>query len=74
MNNQVADGVDGLLFAHDDATDLARQLQRILDEPDLLDCLAANIGPVKSFEEEMNEIIRLYGAVTEPSRTPSLLL
>jgi glycosyltransferase involved in cell wall biosynthesis len=65
MNNQVTHDGDGLLFAPGDAEDLARQLQRAVDEPDLIPRLAANIGPVKTFEEEMGEILALYETICE---------
>ena len=60
MNSQVTHELDGLLFKPNDVQDLARQLQRILDEPSLLRRLAANIGPVKTSEEEIVETMQLY--------------
>jgi glycosyltransferase involved in cell wall biosynthesis len=66
MNNQVTPEVDGLLFAPGDVEDLARQLQRAVDEPGLIRRLAANIGAVKTFEEEMEEIMALYRTISDP--------
>lgn len=52
--------VNGLLFKRDDNTDLAWQLKRIIDEPNLLDQLRNGIGPVKTIENEVEELISLY--------------
>jgi len=60
MRHQIRHGVDGLLFAPDGSEDLVRQLQRLLDEPQLVRQLAGQIGPVKSHSEEMQEMLRVY--------------
>lgn len=51
---------DGLLFDTGDAADLARQLQRLLDEPGLRDRLSASAPPVRSAADEMNEVAALF--------------
>ncbi len=60
MQHQLRDEVDGLLFAPDDVSDLARQLQRLVDDPDLVLRLAQNIGPVRTVDEEMAETESVY--------------
>jgi glycosyltransferase involved in cell wall biosynthesis len=51
---------NGLLFERGNVEDLSKQLQRIVQEPDLLEKLRAGIKPVKSIEEEISEFIRIY--------------
>jgi glycosyltransferase involved in cell wall biosynthesis len=63
--------VNGLLFRCGDSADLASKLQRCLEEPDLLPRLREGIEPVKSIDEEMREIERIYFSVLE-SRQPVL--
>lgn len=54
---------DGLRFALGDAGSLAGQLQRLLDEPDLLPRLRAGIGPVKTVAEETDGLEAIYSEV-----------
>lgn len=63
MAELVSDGVDGLHFAPGDAADLARCLQRLIDEPDLLPRLRAGIRPVKTLAQEMDELEAVYQQV-----------
>lgn len=59
---------NGLLFTAGDANDLASQLQRLLDEPYLLEQLQMGIQPVKSVAEEIDELEKLYrDLLHEPS-------
>jgi glycosyltransferase involved in cell wall biosynthesis len=51
---------NGLLFELENANDLARQLGRLLEEPELLERLRAGIGLVKTVEENVDELERLY--------------
>lgn len=53
--------VNGLLFEVNDAADLARQLQRLLDEPDLLCRLSRQALPLRTTEDELDDIIRVFG-------------
>ncbi|MBL8154323.1 MAG: glycosyltransferase [Anaerolineae bacterium] len=50
----------GLLFHLNDAADLQRQIERLLDEPQLLDRLRQSIPPVKTVDQEMRETLELY--------------
>jgi len=67
LQNMIRDEVDGLLFGADDSDDLARQLRRLIVEPDLLPRLRAGIAPVRSFDDEMSETVGIYAGI---SRTP----
>jgi glycosyltransferase involved in cell wall biosynthesis len=71
MSELVQAGVNGLLFAPGDAVSLGRQLQRLLDEPDLLRRLRLGISPGRSMAEEIGELEELYRAVLgRPSNVP----
>jgi glycosyltransferase involved in cell wall biosynthesis len=63
MPELVTHNVNGLLFAVGDVRDLARQLQRMLDEPSLVTRLAANAQPVRMIDDEMIQILSLYERV-----------
>jgi glycosyltransferase involved in cell wall biosynthesis len=56
---------NGLLFERGSAADLARQMQRVIDEPDLLERLAKCIPPVKTMEAEVNELEVIYRELVE---------
>lgn len=56
---------NGLLFELENVKDLTRQLRRLGEEPGLLERLRAGIGPVKTIEENVDELERLYGALGE---------
>lgn len=60
MAEAVEHEISGLLFERDDAEDLARQLQRIIDEPQLLEYLQDGLPPVKSIAEEVGELQEIY--------------
>jgi glycosyltransferase involved in cell wall biosynthesis len=60
MAESVRHGVDGLLFQRGDAADLARQLRRLLDEPDLRSRLAAGIPEVRTTSDELDELEGIY--------------
>jgi glycosyltransferase involved in cell wall biosynthesis len=71
----VAHDRNGLLFAADDAADLARQLQRLVDEPDLLPRLQKHAIPVESVNAELDRLCELYTEISGASVTtpiPSL--
>ncbi len=56
----VQHGVNGLLFERGNAADLAGQIRRIVTEPGLLERLQAGIPPVRTMDEEMDEIEQIY--------------
>ena len=60
---------NGLLFELDNVRDLSRQLQRLVDQPELLERLRNGIGRVKTVKDSMDEMERLYGELVEDTRT-----
>jgi GT2 family glycosyltransferase/glycosyltransferase involved in cell wall biosynthesis len=56
---------NGLLFTAGDAGDLARQLRRLVDEPDLLGRLRRGIAPVRSFPDDLAATITRYRSLVE---------
>ena len=64
----VQDGVNGLLFAPGDASDLTRVLRRLLDEPALLPRLRAGIRPPRSLEEDAKATGDLYESLIATER------
>ncbi len=66
----IRDGEDGLLFAANDRTDLARVLTFIADQPTLLTRLRANVRSPKSMAAHVEEITTLYAGLLEVNQTP----
>jgi len=60
MKYQVEDGVSGLHYDVDSVADLARQLQRLLDEPGLLLQLCAGIKDVRTTDQELADWVEIY--------------
>ena len=60
MAELVRDGVDGLHFRANDAADLQRRLQRLVDEPELGERLRAGIRPPRTVDEEVDELTARY--------------
>lgn len=60
MAELVRDDVDGLHFAANDAADLARKLQRLVDEPGLGERLRSGIVPPRTVDEEVTELTAQY--------------
>jgi glycosyltransferase involved in cell wall biosynthesis len=67
MAEMVRDEVDGLHFLPDSVGDLERQLQRVLDEPELLPRLRAGISPPRNREDEMQQLMDIYAALVQRS-------
>ncbi len=65
MSEFVKHEENGLLFKPEDAEDLARQLRRLGEEPGLLERLRAGIGPVKTVEENADELEELYNTLLD---------
>ena len=63
ISEHIANGVSGLLFRRGDSDHLASQMQRFLDEPELLDRLRAGIPAVRSTADEVAELERMYAAL-----------
>jgi glycosyltransferase involved in cell wall biosynthesis len=60
MAELVWHNIDGLHFKAGDATDLLRQLQRLIDEPHLVDHLRGGIATPRSIEDEMTGLLHMY--------------
>lgn len=65
LAEQVRDGVDGLLFARDDAGALAATLQGLADDDGLLERLRAGIQAGRSRDEHVNEVEAVYRELVE---------
>ena len=65
MADRVRDGVDGLLVPPGDVAAWQSALQRLIDDPDLLARLRANVRPPMSLEEHTNWIESLYIQLVE---------
>ncbi len=59
----IRDGVDGLLFGHNDAEDLARVLARCLNEPGLVGKLVSGVPDVHDIETQAGELLERYDAL-----------
>ncbi len=59
----VEEGQSGLLFERGDVDSLAGQLRRLIEEPGLLEHLRAGVPPVRSVDEEMDELEEIYRRV-----------
>jgi glycosyltransferase involved in cell wall biosynthesis len=60
--------VNGLHFGVGDEADLARQLRRLVEEPDLLALLRRGIPAIKPVAKEMEELVQIYDRVRADSR------
>ena len=59
----IRDGVDGLLFDHQDSGHLARQLARLLDEPGLRAALDAAVPQPRAIDDEVEALLALYASL-----------
>jgi len=64
MAELVHDEVDGLHFQPGNADDLARQIERLRDDPTLLGRLALGTTPPETISAEMAVMLRIYEDVT----------
>ncbi len=69
MSEFVRHEENGLLFERESVEDLARQLRRLGEEPGLIGRLRAGIGPVKTVEENVDELEVLYNTLLNNSQT-----
>jgi glycosyltransferase involved in cell wall biosynthesis len=63
MAELVTEGVNGFLFEAGSAKDLARVLQRFLDQPDLVETLGQGVLAVKTVQEEIEDLLQVYTAL-----------
>ena len=68
MAEAVTHDVNGLLFERQNVEDLARQLQRLCEEPGLLPKLQAGMPAVKTIESEVDELIEVYKGLVPQER------
>ncbi|MGA9192873.1 MAG: glycosyltransferase family 4 protein [Anaerolineales bacterium] len=71
MAEMVRSEVDGLLFPAGDVVGLARQIERVLDEPRLLESLSQGAPRVKTLDQEIDELLELYGSIMS-QKVPTL--
>lgn len=60
MAEAVSHEVNGLLFAGNDASALAHQMQRLYHDPGLLQRITAGVPPVKRVKQEVEELTVIY--------------
>jgi len=60
MAELIRDGENGLLFEVGDSADLAKQMQTVIDNPELIERLKSNIQPVSPIETHTQEIAEVY--------------
>jgi glycosyltransferase involved in cell wall biosynthesis len=60
--------VNGLLFEPGNAEDLAAQLRRLLQEPELLEELGSRATNTRSIEDNVDELLELYGRLLKGKR------
>jgi len=60
MAEAVSPDINGLLFERGNAGDLALQIRRFLDEPDLLERLRQGISPVRTIQDEVDVLESKY--------------
>lgn len=70
MAETVTPGKDGLLFERGNVDDLAKQLQRIIEVPNLLQLLRAGTPRVKRIDEAVNELESIYHDLIERRTKP----
>jgi glycosyltransferase involved in cell wall biosynthesis len=63
MAELVRDEIDGLLFRPGDAADLARQIQRLREEPGLLARLRRGVRQPATIDDEMQSLLGIYDTV-----------
>jgi glycosyltransferase involved in cell wall biosynthesis len=67
MAELVEHEVNGLRFKLNDVDDLRNQLQRLISEPNLLHRLRSGIQPVRTIDQEMQDIVYHYQQVVSKS-------
>lgn len=65
LSEVVEYGKNGLLFPLEDTGALARELERLVEEPELVERLREGIGPVKTVEVYAEEMEKLYNALVK---------
>jgi glycosyltransferase involved in cell wall biosynthesis len=68
MAELVRDEIDGLLFDLNNAQDLARQLQRAVEDSEFVARLSTNAPSSKTLDTEMHELCEIYQTVSQRKR------
>jgi len=68
MPDLVEDGIRGLLVKSGDADDLLNRMNLLVEDRELIRQFQSNIGPVKSIEENAQELERIYKTLIEARR------
>jgi glycosyltransferase involved in cell wall biosynthesis len=68
MAELVRDEQDGLHFTAGDAADLARQIQRLRDDPSLLERLRSGVRVPASIDDEMVQLLEAYKGIVAQRR------
>lgn len=63
LADRVRDGVDGLLLPPGDVAAWRNAIQRLIDDPDLLNHLRANVRPPMTMEEHVERLEAIYGGL-----------
>lgn len=64
LTESVTPDKNGLYFEQGSADDLARQLRRLVDEPDLLPHLRSGIPPVRAIAEDVRQLLETYHIIS----------
>lgn len=68
LRERVRDGLDGLMFRPSDPADLARMMQRLLDEPGLLERLGREPRLAPTLETHAEQVVERYAEARERYR------
>ena len=69
MSYVIKDEENGLLFDRGDPVALARQIQKLIEQPGVAHRLVANTPPVKSIDEELLQLLEIYQGIVQPQST-----
>ncbi len=72
ITESIRDGVDGLLYRFRDSAHLKRQMQRVLEEPGLVERLIENLQPVPDTKNSISAIEEFYYSALGHKPQPKL--
>jgi len=65
---QIVDEENGWLVPPNDANALRKAIVRVIERPDLIEGMAAQLGGVRSIEDHAEELLKLYASVSEAAK------
>lgn len=65
MAESIDHGITGFLFERGNAADLANQMRKLIEEPETLAQMQARIPSVRTVQEEVDELERIYGELSD---------